>query len=226
MTGLFTPALTSSGLPSSEQILSGLTRISQRATPLAVLWHLVLAAALLALAFGWRPSQRTAALLLALPLVSVSVLALLSHNPFNAAVFAAGAFALLALGSRVPTSAVERASSTITVWGLLLIEFGWLYPHFLGDAPALTYVYAAPLGLVPCPTLATVIGFSLLARGFEARAWSTILGGLGLFYGVFGVVRLGVAIDALLAIGALILLGLTWSRAEAAAGLRVRDRRA
>lgn len=226
MTWFLTSAMLSTGPPSADQILLGLTRISQRTTPLAVFWHLVLAAALLALGFGWRPSKRTATLLLALPLISVGAIALLSQNPFNAVVFAAGTLALLALGARLPTTAVERASSTLTVWGLLLIEFGWLYPHFLGDVPSLTYLYAAPLGLIPCPTLATVIGFSLLARGVEARAWSTILGILGLFYGVFGVVHLGVAIDALLGIGALILLGLTWSRGQSGAAFRIRDGRA
>lgn len=41
----------------------------------------------------------------------------------------------------------------------------------------------------------------------SSRAWEFVLGAAGLFYGVFGAVRLGVAIDWVLAVGAAVLLG-------------------
>lgn len=205
-------------MPNSEEILAGLTAIARNALPLAVLWHVALAATLLALALGVRPSRRWAAAALALPLGSVSALAWWHGNPFNAAVLGVGSLALLGLALRLPAVPTERASTTLTVWALLLIEFGWIYPHFSSDHLSLVYLYAAPLGLIPCPTLSVVIGFAILARGFEARAWSSLLGALGLFYGMFGVARLGIAIDALLTIGALILLGLVWSQGRAGSG--------
>lgn len=34
-----------------------------------------------------------------------------------------------------------------------MLAIGWIYPHFL-DGPAVDYLHAAPVGLVPCPTLA------------------------------------------------------------------------
>jgi hypothetical protein len=64
-------------------------------------------------------------------------------------------------------------------------------------------VYAAPVGLVPCPTLSIVIGFTLLVGGFNSRKWMLILAIVGLFYGIIGYFRLGVKLDIGLIVGAL-----------------------
>ena len=93
--------------------------------------------------------------------------------------------------------------------GSFLILFGWVYPHFLGTGSWLRYLYAAPAGLIPCPTLSFTIGFALLANGFSSRGYATVLGLLGLFYGLFGTFRLGVRIDLVLVIGSLALLTLS-----------------
>jgi hypothetical protein len=90
------------------------------------------------------------------------------------------------------------------VSGSLLFVFGWVYPHFLETRSILTYLYAAPTGLIPCPTLSTVIGLSLILGGLGSRAWSLTLGFAGIFYGVFGAAWLGVTIDWFLAVGALV----------------------
>ena len=71
------------------------------------------------------------------------------------------------------------------------------------------------MGLIPCPTLSLVIGFTLLAGGFGSKAWSLVLVAAGTFYGLFGVARLGVVLDVVLAGGALCLLALTQSRRPA-----------
>lgn len=199
-------------MPSPEAILECLTSIAHGATSVAVAWHVVLAAVLVALGVGWQPSRRFAASASALPLASVAVLAALYSNPFNAAVMGVGALTLITVGLAQPSQAVRRTSGPLAALALLLIAFGWFYPHFLDDRPALVYLYAAPLGLVPCPTLSALIGLALLARGFESRAWSTVLAGLGLTYAVFGALRLGVTIDALLAVGAVSLLRSVWWR--------------
>jgi hypothetical protein len=68
--------------------------------------------------------------------------------------------------------------------------------------PAATYLYGAPLGVVPCPTLMAVLGLTLLGGGFRSRAWSLTLVGLGLLYGVVGVAWFGVILDAILVAGA------------------------
>jgi hypothetical protein len=103
----------------------------------------------------------------------------------------------------------------MVVPGLVLFTFGWLYPHFLETNSLVPYLYAAPTGLVPCPTLSIIIGSTLVVDGLSSRAWCITLGAAGIFYGVFGVLRLGVTIDGLLMLGALVLIG-----ASLANGLR------
>lgn len=155
-------------------------------------------------------------ILLALPLVSVSILAWTHANPFNGASFALVAIALLVIAGRFSREAVEIAPARVAVPGALLIGFGWVYPHFLQNASPLDYLYAAPTGLIPCPTLSIVIGFTLVLGGLRSRSWCLVLAIMGLFYGIFGAVRLGVGIDWILALGA---LGMTY---VAACGFRRR----
>ena len=88
-----------------------------------------------------------------------------------------------------------------------------VYPHFFGISyplpwvfGPLAYLYAAPTGLIPCPTLSLVIGFALLGGGLGSRAWSISLAAVGLFYGLFGVMRLRVYWDIPLIFGAAALL--------------------
>ncbi len=90
--------------------------------------------------------------------------------------------------------------------GLALFAFGWAYPHFLDSAALLPYLYRAPTGLIPCPTLAIVIGLALLLDGLGSRRLCLALGIVGLFFGVFGVARLGVAVDWTLLLGAVVIL--------------------
>jgi hypothetical protein len=105
-----------------------------------------------------------------------------------------------------------------------MITLGWAYPHFLAASGRWAPLHAAPPGLVPCPTLALVIGFSLLMGGLGSASWRAILSVAGLFYGVFGAWRLGVRLDVLLALGALALgtplLGRLRSQARSASVVR------
>ena len=96
--------------------------------------------------------------------------------------------------------------------------FALIYPHFL-DGATWRYAYAAPLGLLPCPTLAFLIAVSLMVRGFESRAWISVLAPLGAIYGVIGVFTLGVTIDWALLAGAALLS----ARRGSAASARLND---
>jgi hypothetical protein len=191
-------------MPSSTEILEGLHRIANTWLAISVLWHLALGAAVLAYVFqAWRPSARTAALATVLPLVSVSSLAWLDRNPFTGSVFALAAIVLAAFSRRITLHDVQPASEWEQRTGAALILFGWFYPHFLEAHSLWLYAIAAPLGLIPCPTLSVVIGLSLYFGAFGSRAWGVATGVLGLFYGLFGIARLGVWLDLPLLAGAI-----------------------
>lgn len=194
-------------MPSSAEILEGLARIASAQRPVAVLWHVLLVATLLALALGFRPRQRQARVALAVPLASVSVFAWNYGNPFNGAVFAVFSAVLAALGARgVSEQRVAGGSRAAVVAGGAMIGFGWVYPHFGATERWWTLLYEAPFGLIPCPTLSVVIGMALLGGGLGSLAWSVVLSLLALFYGVFGAWRLGVGIDLALCAASLVLL--------------------
>jgi hypothetical protein len=192
-------------MPTAREILDGLETIANDWRALAIVWHLVLAGWLIALGLGWRPGKRLAASLLAVPLASVSALAWLSDNPFNGTTFAAVAAALVGVALRLPHGPAQISSPWLVVPGLCLVAFGWAYPHFLRTGSWATYLYASPLGLIPCPTLSAVTGLALVMGGLGSRSWTLILASTGLLYGVMGWFHLGVAIDAVLLAGALTL---------------------
>ena len=198
-------------MPAPESLRASLASIAEQAVAISMAWHAILAVVLFALVVGWRPSQRLAALLLTFPLASVSAAAWSGMNPFNGSVLGV-ATALLAVGAlRLPATPVQKSSAGPALAALMLVGFSWVYPHFV-SGESLAYLYASPLGVLPCPTLACVIGLTSLARGFRAPAWSTALALLGLFYGLFGTFVLGVIIDTFLTIGSLTLLAMAWSR--------------
>lgn len=193
-------------VPTPAEIHLGLQQIANEAFGAAVAWHVVVALAILALLRGWRPSRRFGATLLALPAASVAMSAWVFGNPFNGAVFTGLTLALVALARNLG-STPTRAGPRWAVWfGAAMIAFGWAYPHFLEGRAQIAYLYGAPMGLVPCPTLALTIGFTLLAGGFGSRAWSLVLVAAALFYGVFGAARLGVPLDLGLLVGTIALL--------------------
>ena len=193
-------------MPDAQSILTNLRLIANDRIAVAVAWHVAVAVCGLALALGWRPSRRLAGLLLSAPVASVAIVAFVHGNPFNGTMFAAITAALVGLASRFGPGAAEGGTTADRIAGALMIAFAWLYPHFLDARPPATYLYAAPMGLIPCPTLALVIGFALVSGGLASRAWSFTLAAAGLFYGFFGVFRLGVALDLFLVAGALALL--------------------
>jgi hypothetical protein len=193
-------------MPTPTEILGGLTRIANAGFGVAVAWHALIGVVLVALISGSRPPARALAALAITMLASVSTVALLSGNPFNAVAFAVLALVLLMVAVDAPRDVVGGSTRVSSALGGLLVAFAWCYPHFLQGRPALAYMIAAPLGLVPCPTLALLVGLALAGYRPAARSWSFVLGAAGLFYGAFGVYRLGVKIDVVLLVGALVLI--------------------
>src|SRR5918993_2777127 len=117
-------------MPHATEILDGLSAIANQATGIAVAWHIVIAMAFVALTAGWRPSQRTARLLIGMPLASVAGVAIAFDNPFNGLIFAASALALTAIAVGGDRRLVTLGSPWTRGIGVTTIAFGWVYPHF------------------------------------------------------------------------------------------------
>ncbi len=192
-------------MPTPQEMLQGLTAIANENVWLAIAWHVAIVAGLIPIALGWRPSRFLAAVALMIPLASVSTLAWLYYNPFNGIAFSVLGGLLFVIGLRLPAAPVSAGPTWAKVAGAVLLAFGWGYPHFLTGRDSIAYLYAAPTGLVPCPTLSLVIGLALLANGFGSRVLSLTLAAFGAFYGAFGMLRLGVTMDGVLLAGAVAL---------------------
>jgi len=193
-------------MPTPAEILNGLSTIANEMKVLAIVWHFLAAFAVIGLLAGWRPTKKMGASLLTLPLLSVGIFAWAYNNPFNGVVFLAFAVVLFVIALRMPNEKTQKVPAWGLAAGVIMILFGWVYPHFLEGGAWFKYLYAAPMGLIPCPTLSLTIGFALLANGFSSRLWSVVLVFLGSFYAFFGAMRLGVSLDFVLLAGALVLL--------------------
>jgi len=190
-------------MPAATDILDGLTAITNDWVPLAVLWH-VYFGVLAGLISGRRlRSRRLAGGLLALPMFSVGLLAWSVANLFNGVIFLTGGMVLLLVALSLGTREPPAAGPVEYGIGTMLFLFGWIYPHFLATDNLLLYAVAAPLGLLPCPTLAMIAGLTLILRGLDSIAWLTTIGGMSLLYGLLGTIWLGVSIDGFLIVGAL-----------------------
>jgi hypothetical protein len=206
-------------------ILDSLAVIANDWRWLAIAWHALFIAALIA-TWWRRPITRTVATLMIAPAISVSALAWWSDNPFTGTLFAGLALLMAIVARRFQSSLMVAGPSPDAAAGVVLATFGLVYPHFLRAESWVEYVYAAPFGLVPCPTLLVLVGVSLLAGSFGSRRWAATIAGTSLVYGVIGVAVLGVWLDAVLIAGAIVLAGRAWrpgvaSREE----LRPRHRR-
>ena len=192
-------------MPGPDAILNGLALIANEWRGLAVAWHVAgLIVGIYAL--SQRPSQRATAMLVVLPLTSVSALAWWSGNPFNGATFLFLALLMVLAATRMGRQAIAVGHRSWAAAGILLVAFGLIYPHFLVTNSWVSYLYASPFGLIPCPTLAVVAGISLIFDAFGSRLWAASLVVASLAYGIIGVVALGVWIDATLIVGALTLM--------------------
>lgn len=194
-------------MPSGTEILHGLATTANTWTFLAALWHVYFAALLTAILVHRHPSRILVGALLVPPLLSVSVLAWVVGNPFNGTIFALLSVALIWITLTFEPRRMKLRQSGWIAIGASLFIFAWIYPHFLEGRPPYSYLYLAPLGLIPCPTLSMIIGIVILLGGVSSRAWTLVVGIAGIFYGIFGALRLGVAIDWVLTAGALCLLG-------------------
>lgn len=193
-------------MPTPEEILNGLSLAANKFMLLSIAWHIAVAFFLALLISGKRPANKAVALGSIAMLLSVAFIAMLVSNPFNGVMFLLAAILFIYITWKLPLANVIVKWDLISISGLVMIIFGFVYPHFLEEAAFYNYLYAAPLGLIPCPTLSVFIGITLLFHGFYSKKWMMSAALIGLFYGIFGVLRLKVYLDVVLIAGALLLL--------------------
>jgi hypothetical protein len=203
-------------MPTPEEILNGLALAASKYTMISIFWHIILLAFLILLFSGRKFNQKIVAAGMAILLLSVGIIAVLVSNPFNAIMFALAALIFGIIYLRFKPVQIGLKWDVFSVAGLAMVLFGFVYPHFLDGAPFYQYLYSSPLGLIPCPTLSAFIGFTLMLHGFDSKKWMLVAALLGLFYGIFGVLRLKVYLDLVLIGGALFLFvyALTWKRSK------------
>ena len=193
-------------MPDPTVILASSRELANEWRALALGWHVVFAVVLVALAIGWEPRKRALAALTLLPFLTVMNLAWRSGNAFTALVLLACTAALAVVASQFGDERVSPGSRIELALGKLLILTGWVYPHFLDGGSWTRYLYEAPLGVVPCATLAFAAGISIAAGGFASRGWSLIMAAATAYYGLVGVLVLGVTLDLVLVAAAVALL--------------------
>lgn len=190
----------------TADILHGLETIAYQNLWIAAFWHLFFYSLVIALIAKWEPSNKLLGILLCIPLLSVAILAYINGNPFNGTLFSIITLLLLFFIIRGSGGQIETSSTIFLIIGIAMIAFGLVYPHFIETNNVFKYLYAAPTGLVPCPTLSVLIGFVLIYNGFGLSSVNLVFIIAGLFYGLFGAFKLGVTLDAGLIIGSLTLL--------------------
>jgi len=190
----------------SQEIIEGLQAIVNQNIMFSIGWHVAFYALIAALIAKWKPSNELFALLIGLPALSVAFFAWLSGNPFNGSMFSVLAILVLIFGLKASNRSVQFSSLPFAIAGVGMILFGLIYPHFVEATSIFKYLYASPLGLIPCPTLSVMIGFLLLFRGFGSSSITLTLIVFGLFYGIFGVLKLAVYLDLFLVAGTITLL--------------------
>ena len=193
-------------MPKTQEIIEGLQAITAGNTLLAVIWHVAIYGLIVALILGWTPSNKLSALVICIPVVSVAVLAWTHGNPFNGSLFVVLAILLLIFSLKASSQPITYSQLTFLIIGIMMVAFAVVYPHFLETSSITKYLYASPVGLIPCPTLSLIIGFALILNCFSSNAITLTLIIFGLFYGIFGVLKLAVYLDIGLIVGTLTLL--------------------
>jgi hypothetical protein len=182
-------------MPTRQEILAGLTWLSNEYTGIAIMWHILTFMLIAALFAGWRPGNKLMVLMLSSLPMSVSLLSSLEGNFFNASVFAFLVVMAIYATLRAGNEKIRGNRSWPDIFGLLSLAFGLFYPEFLNTNSPVEFAYASPAGLIPCPTLAILAGFALLYRGLGSSLWAVTVATSGIFYGLFGVFYLGMYLD-------------------------------
>ena len=91
-------------------------------------------------------------------------------------------------------------------FGILGLVFGYWYLHWVESPVWLNALLYSPLGAVNCPTMATICGFLCLSQKQRSAILEATVALITLYFGFFGIFRLGAYVDVVLIICALFLI--------------------
>lgn len=126
-------------------------------------------------------------------LVSVTTIAVLNGNPFHVITFAITTILILIFSiwgykkTNVETSVShnEHIILLLKIFSAILLFIGIFYPEFT-DVSMPKFLLYAPVGIVPCPTLLTTLGFMNLNAKNKDRAPLIVLAVMSSIYGIIG----------------------------------------
>jgi len=101
---------------------------------------------------------------------------------------------------------LENQKPANLLFGFIGMVFGFWYLHWVESPVWLNALFNSPLGVVNCPTMVTICAFLCLTVKPRSVILETIVALITLYFGFFGLFRLGAYVDIVLIICALFLV--------------------
>ncbi len=92
------------------------------------------------------------------------------------------------------------------VFGISGLVFGFWYLHWVESPVWLNALFYSPLGSINCPTMATICGFLCLTAKPRSVILEATVALITLYFGFFGIFRLGAYVDIVLVVCALFMI--------------------
>jgi hypothetical protein len=192
-------------MPNASEILTSLEFLANKYFWLAMVWHIIILIVVIFSTYSKKPNAKIYFGTCGLLFLSVSMMAAMVTNIFNLIVFLALALVFIKKSVTTASSQLYLIQPVVNrILSYILILSGLIYPHFLGPE-MLMYIVAAPVGIIPCPTLLVTSGITLMFS-MPNKKLTYLLAGANIFYGMIGVFFLGVTLDVLLLLTAIIQL--------------------
>jgi HAMP domain-containing protein len=101
---------------------------------------------------------------------------------------------------------LEQAPLVSRILGVVGLCFGFWYLHWVEAPVLLNALLYSPVGIINCPTMLTVCAFLCLSGGSRPVTLDAVVGIVTLYFGFFGVFKLGATVDVVLIACALFVL--------------------
>ena len=198
---LILPVLVLTFVKSPDELIINLNSIASETKQLAVLMHGVF---LILLVIGFAVKKAGQVLFPALILILSGLalfMALKYHIPPNIIVF--GTIFSLALKSVMRTEMrfdVSNVGKRGKLIAFLSLFFGFYYLHWVEAPVWKNALFYSPLGIINCPTLLSICGLLIFLKRPGPSMLELLTGCMTLYFGFFGIMRLGAEIDIFLII--------------------------